>query len=147
MFVDAGGYQEPKYWDEDGRRLQGEQGWSEPDQWDQQLDHPNWPVTGISWYEARAFCLWRSSDSDWTIRLPKEAEWQTAATPDGRTYPWGDQEPDPERANFGANVGSASPVGVYPAGDGAYGHSDLAGNGWEWMADAWDRTEDCPSGC
>ena len=62
----------------------------------------------------------------------------------GRTYPWGDQEPDPERANFGGNVGSASPVGVYPAGDGAYGHSDLAGNVWEWMDDLWDRTEDRP---
>jgi hypothetical protein len=87
VFVDAGGYQEAKYWDEEGWRLRSEQGWSEPDQWDQQLDHPNWPVTGISWYEARAFCRWRSSDGDWTIRLPKEAEWQTAATPDGRTYP------------------------------------------------------------
>ncbi len=39
-------------------------------------------------------------------------------------------------------MGSASPAGVYPAGDGAYGHSDLAGNVWEWIDDACDRTED-----
>ncbi len=128
VFVDANGYQEPTYWDEEGWRLRGERSWSEPDRWDEQLGHPNWPVTGISWHEARAFCRWRSSDSDWAIGLPSEAEWQTVATPDGRTYPWGNEEPDPEQTNFGPNERSASPVGVYPAGNGAYGHSDLAGN-------------------
>lgn len=136
-FVDADGYKNSQYWEDEDLRLRGEHGWVEPDGWDGQLEHPNRPVTGVSWYEAWAFCRWRSSDSDWTFRLPTEAEWMAAAAPDKQTYPWGDEEPDPERANFNRNVGTPTPVGVYPAGDGPYGHSDLAGNVWEWMNDIW----------
>ncbi len=36
-----------------------------------------------------------------------------------------------------SKVGHPTPVGVYPAGDGVYGHCDLAGNVWEWMEDVW----------
>ena len=30
-----------------------------PADWSRQLHHPNRPVTGVSWEEARAFCAWR----------------------------------------------------------------------------------------
>lgn len=98
-------------------------------------------MTGVSWFEACAFCQWRCSDSDWTIRLPTETEWEAVATPDRRTYPLGQAEPDPELANFAGNVGSPSPVGVYLSGDGAFGHCDLAGNVWEWIDDVWDQAK------
>src|SRR3989441_116841 len=45
-----------------------------------------WPVTGVLWAEAQAFCQWR----DPAARLPTEAEWEAAAGgPSGTAYPWG----------------------------------------------------------
>lgn len=147
-FVDAGGYFDSKYWDEPSWRWREEERWTEPKKWDRQLEHPNWPVSGVSWYEARAYCRWRSTDSVGTFRLPTEAEWNAAATPDGREYSWGEQEPDVERANFANNVGGPTPVGVYPAGNGPFDHCDLAGNVWEWMDDAWKHAKgDIRQGC
>jgi formylglycine-generating enzyme required for sulfatase activity len=67
--------------------------------------------------------------------LPTEAEWERAVTPSRGRYPWGTEEPDRERANFDGNVGAPTPVGIYPAGNGPYGHCDLAGNVWEWCVD------------
>ena len=57
------------------------------------------------------------------------------ASPDGRPYPWGDVKPDELRANFGKRVDSPTPVGIYPAGAGKYGHHDLSGNVQEWSLD------------
>lgn len=133
-FVEAGGYDEPRYWSDEGRRWRTEERWTTPYCWEQQIEHPNRPVTGVSWYEAEAWCHWRSAETGQTVRLPTEREWQAAAAPDGREYPWGSEEPNPERANFDNAVGSPTPVGVYPAGNGLYGHCDLAGNVWEWAA-------------
>ncbi len=102
-------------------------------------------MTGVSWYEAGAYCRWLSAQRGIEIRLPREAEWQRAATPERGKYPWGEEEPDAERANFAPdwdpNVGSPTPVGVYPLGDGPHGHSDLAGNVWEWCVEPFDDTE------
>lgn len=134
-FVESRGYEEPKYWDRDGWALREENGWSEPLSWDGQLDTPNRPVTGISWYEAVAFCRWLTEQRGEPVRLPTAAEWETAATPARRGYPWGEEEPNFQRANYGNSVGVPTPVGIYPAGDGPFRHCDLAGNVWEWCED------------
>jgi formylglycine-generating enzyme required for sulfatase activity len=59
---------------------------------------------------------------------------------DGRTYAWGNDPPTPERAAFGRplKTGATDDVGTHPAGRGPYGHDDLAGDVWEWVADEYD---------
>lgn len=140
-FVDARGYEESKFWSKEGWAERIKQEWTRPEEWDGQLEHPNRPVVGVSWYEAEAYCLWLSDQQGREVRLPNEKEWEVAATPLRGQHPWGNDEPNEELANFGANVGHPTPVGIYPAGSGPHGHCDLAGNVWEWCANRYSETE------
>jgi formylglycine-generating enzyme required for sulfatase activity len=115
---------------------------------DKQFNGDDHPVVGVSWYAARAYCLWISclelaekTGSD-KIELPKaanlyklpvETEWEWAAGGGQRTYPWGNKpEPNEKLANYGQNVGATTPVGRYPEGATPEGLMDMAGNVWEW---------------
>lgn len=91
----------------------------------------DFPVVYVDWQQARAYCLWAGRD------LPSEAQWEKAARgPDGNTYPWGNDSPDPALANYeGSFLRDTTPVGSYPEGAGLYGSLDMAGNVWEWVAD------------
>lgn len=92
---------------------------------------PDRPVVGVSHSDAETYCRFAGK------RLPREAEWERAARgDDARLFPWGDTLPTPEQAVFRAKV--TSPVGSRPEGVGPYGHLDLAGNVWEWVADPYD---------
>jgi formylglycine-generating enzyme required for sulfatase activity len=133
LFVENGGYELEPLWEAGGFGQ-----FPAPDRWEQQLEHPNWPVTGVSWYEAQAFCRWTK------CRLPTEAQWERAARAgDDRRYPWGNDEPDPARMNYATktkdawkpNVGHPTPVGVYPRGSSPEGIADMAGNVLEWCQD------------
>ena len=108
-----------------------EDGGAKPTDWDQQLLLANSPVTRVSWHDAKAYCDWAG------IRLPTEAEWERAARgTEGREYPWGNDAPDPERANYrDTALSRVSPVGLFPRGSTPEGIADLAGNVWEWSAD------------
>ncbi|MBF0629637.1 MAG: SUMF1/EgtB/PvdO family nonheme iron enzyme [Magnetococcales bacterium] len=133
-FVDHGdGYRDPRWWDEQWSRIRDKRGWTTPEEWDAQLQYPTRPVTGVSWFEAMAYCRWLSDQKKMKLCLPAEVLWQKAAQPSTGGYPWGTPEPTPDLANFNRNVGAPTPVGIYPAGDGPCGHSDLAGNIWEWQ--------------
>src|ERR1035441_8024253 len=62
------------------------------------------------------------------------AEWEWAARgKQGREYPWGNEEPDATRANYGeSGPKQATPVGLYPCGATSEGVEDMAGNVWGW---------------
>ena len=110
-----GACQEPRYWD------------------DEQFNEPWLPVVGVSWFDANAYCEWAGA------RLPTEAEWEKAARgTDGRIYPWGNESPTCELANYpGCNEGTTT-VGFHTAGASPYGALDMAGNVCEWVADRID---------
>jgi serine/threonine protein kinase/formylglycine-generating enzyme required for sulfatase activity len=115
----------------------------EPALWrDRRYNQPEQPAVGVSWRDAKAFCQWLSQVSGHAVDLPTEAQWELAArSEDNRKYPWGDEEPDGQRAYFGKDVATDAPlaVGSLPAGQGPFGHLDLAGNALEWCQDVWDE--------
>jgi len=87
------------------------------------------PVNEVTWRGAREFCAWRGA------RLPTEAEWEAAARGrQGRTYPWGEAAPTPDRAVFGRRSNETEAVGGRPAGATPEGVHDLAGNVAEWTS-------------
>ncbi len=134
-FVEDDGYRKQDFWGEYWR-IREKNEWNAPDNWERQLDKPNRPVVYVSWYEAKAYCRWRSKTERREYRLPAEKEWEAAAVnPDG-PYPWGKEEPNNELANYYfAGPRETTPVGVYPAGATPEGHLDMAGNVWEWCED------------
>ena len=87
------------------------------------------PVTYIDWDDAKQFAKWCGA------RLPTEAEWEKSARGiDGRKFPWGEDDPTEENANFGNLIGDTTEVGIYKEGASIFGVLDLAGNVWEWTS-------------
>lgn len=91
----------------------------------------DWPVY-VTQQQAEAYARWLGK------ALPTEAQFHRAAysTPEGenRLYPWGSAPPTPQRGNFDFKRWDPEPVNATPAGDSAFGVSQLAGNGWEWTS-------------
>lgn len=86
----------------------------------------------VTHQEASDFARWAGKS------LLTEAQFHRAAygTPRGeeRPYPWGGSAPDSDRGNFDFHRWDPVDVDSTPAGDSAFGVSQLVGNGWEWTA-------------
>ena len=122
----------------------------------------DYPVVGVSWEQANAFCNWRTrKKNDYLkskknrisvpdFRLPTEAEWEYAARGglEFATYPWGSGGTQSDRGCFLANF---KPVRGNYAADGAlytmeaksynandYGLYNMAGNVSEWTNTAYN---------
>lgn len=99
------------------------------------ISRPNCPVVGVSSYEAVAFCHWLTAklNDGFVYSLPSESQWEYVARGVGRrAYPWGEDQPSNNKANYGSFFGETTPVGCFLAGSTPEGVFDLAGNVWEW---------------
>lgn len=142
-FVEAGGYQDSRWWAPDDWQWVQQERVTHPIFWErnddawrwrgmfESLPLPlSWPVY-VSHAEASAYARWSGT------RLPTEAEFQRAAygSPEGeRLYPWGSDEPSSNHGVFDFSSWDPTPAGSHPAGASAWGVEDLVGNGWEWTS-------------
>ncbi len=145
-FMDAGGYSNPKLWSAEGwkwlqksdvespgywRRRDGRWEVRSFDRWED-VD-PIRPVCHVTYHEAEAFARFAGK------RLPTEVEWEAAATWDPeqgekRAYPWGEEPPDPTRANVDMMAFGTAPVGSFPGNVSPVGCYGMIGDVWEWTA-------------
>jgi dienelactone hydrolase len=128
-FVEDGGYRRREFWKEPFAgglsfeqamaRFRDRTGQSGPSTWSSG-DYPegqhDFPVTGVSWYEAAAYANWAGKS------LPTIYQWARAATT------WAAPEMVP-RSNFGPAIQRAGASG----GVSGFGLFDMAGNAKEWV--------------
>jgi len=151
-FVEDNGYKRSELWTEEGWHWRTAVSAEHPVYW--RREGRDWlrrnfdecvalddrlPVIHINWHEANAYCRWAGR------RLPREAEWEMAASAEPsangqglleqkRRYPWGEGLPTIERANLDFSVMGCIPVDALAAGDSAFGCRQMIGNVWEWTA-------------
>ena len=104
------------------------------------------PVVCLSWNDAKAYAAWLSDQTGKRYRLPSEAEWEYAARAGTTTPFYTGQTIATDQANFNGNGtynGSAkgeyrqSTTKVGSFAPNAFGLSDMAGNAWQWIEDAY----------
>ncbi len=92
-------------------------------------DSDDSPVTGVSWFDAQAYCGWLSERTGRRFVLPPEAWWEKAVRGglEQRTYPWGDESPVSEGSSPTTTAAPprANPLGIFA----------ITYNLWEWSAD------------
>ncbi|AZO73497.1 caspase family protein [Mesorhizobium sp. M1D.F.Ca.ET.043.01.1.1] len=137
-FVKNDGYESPQWWEDCLDR--GSPPFEEPQDWEEQQLLRNVPVVGVSWYEARAYCRWLTSEmrGEAIARLPNLSEWQAAS---GCPAPMG-VPAHMGRLLISAKLEPSAPVGIFPERRGPHGHYDLGGLIWSWLGPerSWSRT-------
>lgn len=137
-FVEAGGYNKPEYWTEEGRawleytRVQHPVFWIRSgDSYryrslTEEMEMPwDWPVD-VNYLEAKAFCNFKSEQMGVPIRLPSEEEWVHLRNRSGvQDEPFWKEVPGNINLEYAA---SSVPVNRFPTGD----FFDVIGNVWQW---------------
>lgn len=146
VFMADGGYTNEVYWTPAGWAWRTENNITEPHEWrnkdwQKRFYQPTYPIVGISWYEAMAFCAWLRAKTGENVHLPTEQQWQRAAEGDKKLkYPWGNKW-DGKRCNHNVyhnyqdrwETSHTSRVTLYEGkGDSPFGVVDMAGNVGEW---------------
>ena len=129
------------------------------------IAYDDYPVVGVTWAQAKAFCQWRTKQMNsfqemvknpgvMDYRLPSEVEWEYAARGGHQMtlYPWGSYYTRNEQGSF---VGNFKPMrGNYVSDSrtnvttmkvanyipNSYGLYDMAGNVAEWTSNAYDES-------
>ena len=128
--------------------------------------HPaygEYPVVGVNWKQAKAFCNWRTDyrlslltpyqqKYETAYRLPTEIEWEYAARGglDNSPYPWGGPYTrnlkgcflanfKPLRGNYTAD-GGIKAIKTMSYNPNGYGLYDMSGNVAEWTSNAYDES-------
>jgi formylglycine-generating enzyme required for sulfatase activity len=125
--------------------------------------YDDYPVVGVSWKQARAFCVWRTQlFNNWLLangstyvndfRLPTESEWEYAARGGNALspYPWGGPYIRNALGCFLANFkpmrgsyvddGGFHTVKIMSYNPNDYGLYCMAGNAAEWTSNAFDES-------
>jgi iron(II)-dependent oxidoreductase len=147
QFIDAGGYDEPRWWSARGWAHRVAADLQRPMFWSADGSRlrfgtieaipPDEPVQHVCFFEAEAYAAWAGA------RLPTEHEWEKACAWDPvagrrRHWPWGSASPSPVLANLGGDALRPAQVGAYPAGASAYGVEQLIGDVWEWTSSGFE---------
>ncbi len=106
------------------------------------------PVMGVSFFDAQAYCAWRSAETGIAYRLPSEDEWEKAARGvDGRFFPWGNGFDSTfcKMATSRPGRPQPEPVRSYPVDRSVYGVFDCAGGIREWCNDFYDDAKETRS--
>jgi 5-histidylcysteine sulfoxide synthase/putative 4-mercaptohistidine N1-methyltranferase len=148
-FVEAGGYQKLDYWNDEGKKWLQFKKPTMPVFWLQQdgeyfqrnlnqiIPLPlNWPVE-VNYLEAKAFCVWKSKQTDTHIRMPTEAEWYAMYNSSEGNL----NERDTLSKNVNLNhYASSCPVDAMAPSQLDNGKQlfDVVGNVWQWSESAID---------
>ena len=131
QFIIAGGYQNSRYWSEEGWQWLQKNLVSQPLYWLDSSQYRNHPVCGVSYYEAEAYANFVGK------KLPTEAQWEKAA----QFKLDSSKQVNIKRENLanhylkGNNsnaIAHTTPVNAYPEAQTMWGCYDMLGNVWEW---------------
>lgn len=136
-FVEAGGYQQDQFWQEEGLKwrqfthAEFPTFWlKQGDNWQLRLmtevvDMPwDWPAE-VNYHEAKAFCNWKAEITGQPVRLPTEDEWYRLYEHAGLN----ELDGQPANANLHLDYAASScPVNMFRQGD----FYDVVGNVWQW---------------